>query len=75
MNTCPLELNSNLYVVYYNGKSDMFRIGVDGILSNLNNNQINGPLDYDGTRRVEIVEYHRQSIGSYGCVQLTQMKL
>jgi len=53
----------------------MFRIGVDGILSNLNNNQINGPLDYDGTRRVEIVEYHRQSIGSYGCVQLTQMKL
>jgi len=30
MNTCPIELNSTLIIVYYNkGKSNMFRINVD----------------------------------------------
>lgn len=77
-NTYPVELNSNLYVFYYKGKSDLFRIDVDVMLSDLNThqlNQINGPPDHDDTRRVENVEYHRSSIGSYGCVQFTHMKL
>lgn len=55
-------------------KPNLFRI-IDGvILCNLRD-QLNGLLNYDDTRRLINVEYRRPSIGSYGRVRFTKMKL
>ncbi|MCI43227.1 hypothetical protein A2U01_0064464 [Trifolium medium] len=75
MNSYPVEMNSNLDVVYYNkGKLNLFRIKVDVTLYNLKH-QLNGHLNYGDTMTEASVEYLLPSVDSDERVRFTNMKL
>jgi hypothetical protein len=77
MDTSATDLNTKLFVVYYNGENPhMFRVHNDITLFELKDMlyQINHQLNHRDTRRVDNVDYRRPSTDSAGRVQFNQMK-
>ncbi|AES67202.2 hypothetical protein MTR_2g088010 [Medicago truncatula] len=72
MHIYPVDLNTNLGAVYYNGgKPNLFSVWVDVTSVDLKDHldQINRRLNHRDTRRVDGVGYRRSSIDPIGRLQ------